>query len=98
MFNREFTRAIRIQVGNLSLWPALPSEWTGHAGSVNSVSYSPNGALVVTGLGNRTIGIWDSESGAVVVKPLTGHRGDMNSVAYSPDGRHIISRSINHTT
>src|SRR5258706_13858331 len=58
MFNREFTRAIKVRVGNLSSWPAPPLEWAGHAGSVWSVSYSRNGARVVTGSNDNTIRIW----------------------------------------
>ena len=97
MFDREFTRAIKVRVGNLSSWPGPPSEWTGHAGCVRSVSYSPNGARVVTGSEDHTIRIWDAESGVVVGEPLTGHDGNVNCVAYSPDGRHIISGSGDHT-
>src|SRR5258706_8487476 len=93
MFDREFTRAIKMRVGNLSSWPAPPLEWAGLAGCVWSVSYSPNGARVVTGSDDHTIRIWDVESGVVVGEPLTGHDGRVTSVAYSPDGRHIISGS-----
>src|SRR5258706_300063 len=97
MFDREFSRAIKMRVGNLSSWPAPPVEWAGHAQGVLSVSYSPNGARVVTGSSDRTIRIWDAESGVVVGEPLTGHAQGVPSVAYSPDGRHIISGSTDHT-
>ena len=52
--------------------------------------YSPNGTRIVTGSGDRTIRIWDAESGAVVGEHLTGHNGVVRSVAYSPDGQRII--------
>src|SRR5258707_3420572 len=97
MFDREFSRAIKMRVGNLSSWPAPPLEWTGHAGCVRSASYSPNGARGITGSDDHTIRIWDAESGAVVGEPLTGHDQGVNSVAYSPDGRHIISGSDDRT-
>src|SRR6267154_1435672 len=97
MFDSEFTRAIKMRVGNLSSWPAPPLEWTGHTGPVRSASYSPNGARVVTGSHDHTIRIWDAESGVVVGEPLTGHNKRVNSVAYSPDGRHIISGSYDDT-
>src|SRR5258706_951480 len=97
MFKREFTRAIKMRGGNLSSWPAPPLVWPGHAGFVSSVSYSPDGAHVVTGSYDRTIRIWDAESGAVVGEPLTGHIGMVQSVAYSPDGCHIISGSGDRT-
>ena len=71
--------------------------WTGHTGSIVSVSYSPNAARVVTGSRDKTIRIWDVESGNTVGEPLTGHTDCVNSVAYSPDGCHIISGSSDRT-
>src|SRR5258706_7672190 len=97
IFNRGFTRAIKMRVGNLSSWAAPPLAWTGHTDCVTSVNYSPNGARVATGSYDRTIRIWDAESGAVVGEPLTGHTDLVSSVAYSPDGRHIISGSYDST-
>ena len=86
-----------MRVGILPSWPAPPLQWTGHAGPVYSVSYLPNGAHVVIGSRDKTIRIWDAESGAVVGEPLTGHTGWVYSVAYSPDGHHIISGSGDRT-
>ena len=97
MFNREFTGAIKMRVGSLTSWPAPPLGWTGHTDRVMSISYSPNGTRVVTGSSDKTIRIWDAESGAVIGEPLTGHDGWVWSVAYSPDGRHIISGSGDRT-
>src|SRR5258706_530501 len=97
MFSREFTRAINIRVGMLSSWPAPPLEWTGHAESIWSVCYSLDGTRVVSGSSDKTIRIWDAESGTVIGEPLTGHTGGVNSVAYSPDAEHIISGSSHST-
>ncbi len=97
ILDSEFTRAIKMRVGNQSSWPAPPVEWTGHAGPILSVIYSPNGARVVTGSDDKTIRIWDTESGAIVGEPLTGHNGWVQSVAYSPNGQHIISGSSDCT-
>ena len=97
MFKKEFTRAIKMQLGNLSSWPAPPLEWTRHTGQVRSVSYLLNGACVVTGSKDGTIRIWDAESGTVVGKPLTEHNGMVHSVAYSPNRHYIISGSHDHT-
>ncbi len=59
--------------------------------------YSPNGAQVVTGSSNKTIRIWDVESGATIGEPLMGHNREVYSVAYSPDGQNIISGSDDST-
>ena len=97
MFSRECTRGIKMRTGNLLSWPAPPLKWTGHTGVITCVRYSPNGCRVVTGSRDKTIRIWDAESGAVVGEALTGHNGAVWSVAYSPDGRHIISGSRDST-
>src|SRR5258706_6995 len=97
MFSSEFTRAINIRVGKLSSWPAPPLEWTGHTRPIQSMCYSPDGTRVVSGSDDKTIRIWDAESGTVIGEPLTGHTQEVNSVAYSPNGRHIISGSDDST-
>ena len=68
-------------MGSLLSWPAPPLEWTGHTEAIRSVSYSPNGTRVVTGSNDKTVQIWDAESGVVVGEPLAGHNGGVNSVA-----------------
>ena len=83
--------------GKLSSWPAPPLQWIGHTGPVYCMSYSPNGSHIATGSSDRTIQIWDAESGAVVGEPLKGHTKRVCSVSYSPDGRHIISGSNDGT-
>ena len=82
-----------METGQLLLWPARPLKWTGHVDSVNCTSYLPNGCYIITGVNDRTIRIWDAETGVAVGKPLEGHTDWVNSVAYSPNGYHIISGS-----
>ena len=49
-------------------------------------------ARPTTGSFDKTIRIWNADTGAAVGNPLRRTR-DVNSVAYSPDGHHIISGS-----
>ena len=68
----------------------------GHTGFVNSVAYSPDGTKIISGSVDRTIKIWDANTGQCL-KTLVGHSSDVNSVAYSPDGKRIISGSYDKT-
>jgi WD40 repeat protein len=56
-----------------------------HVGVVRSVAYSPKGKFLASGGDDRTVRIWDSETGKAVAT-LRGHKATVNSVAFSPDG------------
>ena len=56
-----------------------------------SIVYSPDGHYIISGSRDKTIRIWDAETGSAVGMPLEGHTGTVCSVACSPDGRHIAS-------
>jgi WD40 repeat protein len=62
-----------------------------------SIAYSLDGCLIISGSYDRTIQIWDAETGAVAGKPLEGHSESVLSVTYSPDGWHIISGLLDKT-
>ena len=64
---------------------------------MRSIAYSPDGQRIISGSSDKTIRIWDAETGAALSRSLKGHTGDVWSVAYSPDGRHIISGSSDMT-
>ncbi|MBO7180327.1 MAG: hypothetical protein J6V51_02180, partial [Bacteroidales bacterium] len=64
----------------------------GHKYSVNSVAYSPDGTKIISGSGDKTIKIWDANTGKCL-KTLERHSEGVYSVAYSPDGTKIISGS-----
>jgi WD40 repeat protein len=55
----------------LALRSAILSD--GHADGVGSVAYSPDGRRIISGSFDRTIRIWDAETGAAVGDPLKGH-------------------------
>jgi WD40 repeat protein len=76
--------------------PALVRILTGHQGDVSSVAYSPDGRCLVSGAWDKTVAVWDAETGQRLFV-LTGHQGDVSSVAFSPDGRRIASGAYDHT-
>jgi WD40 repeat protein len=70
---------------------------SGHKNDVNSVAYSPDGRIIVSGSDDNTIRIWDAHTGAEIREPLTGHTGWVRSVAYSPNGQNIVSGADDKT-
>ena len=65
---------------------------TGHKGDVNSVAFDAQ--HIVSGSRDKTIKVWDRETGALV-HTLTGHGDWVTSVAL--DGQHIVSGSEDKT-
>jgi hypothetical protein len=76
--------------------PALVRVLTGHQDFVRSVAYSPDGRRLASGSWDRTVAVWDAETGQRL-RELAGHRGLVNSVAYSPDGRRLASGAEDRT-
>ena len=70
---------------------------TGHTDIINSVAFSPNGTMIVSGSGDKTVRLWDVATHVQIGEPLTGHTFDISSVAFSPDGKKIVSGSWDKT-
>ncbi|MHC4545378.1 MAG: WD40 domain-containing protein [Planctomycetota bacterium] len=66
----------------------------GHADAVFSVAFSPDGKLIASGSGDRTIKIWDAATGTVI---NTIGCWDSSPVAFSPDGKRIVAGSGSKT-
>jgi WD40 repeat protein len=69
---------------------------TGHNNSVWSASYSPDGTKIVSASPDKTIKIWDANTGTCL-QTLTGHTDYVYSASYSPDGTKIVSASDDKT-
>jgi WD40 repeat protein len=69
----------------------------GHSGAVNSVGFSPEGKIIASDSGDKTVRLWDASLGAHVGEPLKGHNGAVTSVAFSPDGEIVASGSYDKT-
>jgi WD40 repeat protein/energy-coupling factor transporter ATP-binding protein EcfA2 len=74
----------------------VPITLGGHEREVNSVAFSPDGKLIVSGSGDNTVRLWDIEGNAVG-QPFQGHEDYVKSVAFSPDGKLIVSGSYDKT-
>ncbi|OAX39070.1 WD40 repeat-like protein [Rhizopogon vinicolor AM-OR11-026] len=95
-FATKFPRTPQVVADHVVNWPR--TEKTLHANSrVLSVTVSPDGKRIVSGLLDDTIQVWDIESGEALGVPLRGHTRYVVSVAISPDGKHIVSGSADTT-
>jgi hypothetical protein len=76
--------------------PDLIRTLEGHSGYVRGCAFSPDGKLIVSASDDRTLKVWDSETGQSL-RTLEGHSASVNGCAFSPDGKLIVSASDDHT-
>ncbi|QRV73267.1 hypothetical protein RhiJN_01281 [Ceratobasidium sp. AG-Ba] len=82
----------------LSVSQGTQEEWTSclrsvsHPGDVFSAAFSPDDRFIVSGCGDHSIRMWDTETGSEIMS-FSGHESQVLCVAYSPDGRRIASTS-----
>jgi len=60
------------------------------------VAFSPNGSIVITGMWDGTMKLWETETGTCL-QTLAGHKSGLCHLAFSPDGRHILTASLDGT-
>lgn len=81
---------------DMALPPKLRSKLEGHAGSVRSLAFSPDGSTLAAASGKAAdssgvvwlsgeVRLWDPTTGKLT-RTLKGHDGEIKAVAFSPDG------------
>jgi WD40 repeat protein len=68
----------------------------GHEDNVSGVAWSPDGRELATTSNDRTIRIWDGDSGDELAV-LHGHEDWVQGVVWSPDGRQLATASHDQT-
>ncbi len=83
---------IRIwQVESLNQSHQIPNRiLTGHDDSIWSIAFNPDGTKIVSGSSDRSVKIWNSQTGQCL-KTFYGHNRPVLSVAFSPNGNTIAS-------
>ena len=74
-------------------------EWftlTGHDGTVNQVTFSPDSKQLATASSDETVKIWGADSGKLLTT-LSAHSGDVRAVTYCPDGSCLATASNDGT-
>lgn len=86
----------------LPIHPASASQieelalWEGHTDDVESVHFSPDGKMLVSGSDDQTIRLWRVEDGTLI-NQLTGHTARVQTVAFAPNGKLLVSGSADDT-
>ncbi|BBC22282.1 multi-sensor hybrid histidine kinase [Pseudanabaena sp. ABRG5-3] len=88
----EVTNALQEALNKRSEYNRLE----GHDNSVVSVSFSSDGKTLASGSTDKTIKLWNLETGKEI-RTLKGHDNYVNSVSFSPDGKTLASGSTDKT-
>jgi WD40 repeat protein len=85
--------------GDITVTTQVPDEWNaciqtleGHSGSVHSVVFSRDGSRLASGSGDKTVRVWDVQTGQCQ-HTLEGHSDGVGSVVFSRDGSRLASGS-----
>ncbi|MDY6939758.1 MAG: hypothetical protein SWY16_19165 [Cyanobacteriota bacterium] len=76
-------------------WVKERNRLDGHQGQINSLSFSPDGELLASASGDRTVNLW--RPSGELLETLSGHEAAVTSVAFTPDGRTIVTGSRDAT-
>jgi len=68
----------------------------GHSSDVQSVAFSPDGRLALSGSSDKTMKLWEVATGREI-RTFKGHSSSASTVAFSPDGKLALSGSFDNT-
>jgi len=95
----QFNRYPWLRPVTLSLTPPsgpLIRTLVGHTNVVEAVAVTPDGRHIVSGSWDKTLKVWDLESGRELTI-LKGHTEFIKAVVITPDGKRVISGSQDKT-
>ncbi|MBZ0316840.1 MAG: WD40 repeat domain-containing protein [Anaerolineae bacterium] len=68
----------------------------GHTDLIRDLAFHPDGLMIATASGDKTISLWNAVTGEEYAV-LLGHTDTVHSIAFSPDGRLLASASLDGT-
>lgn len=96
LFENETPQWVNINPLVSEKWNPCMQTLEGHTSLVSSVALSHDGRRLVSGSDDKTVRVWDAETGALQ-RTLEGHTGSVGSVALSHDGQRLASGSYDKT-
>ena len=97
------TYAVADWSGKIKIWrksadgeQKLVRTLPGHKETISEIMYSPDGKLIASASWDKTIKLWNAETGKLI-NTLTGHKDGITSIAFSPDSQILISGSEDKT-
>ena len=87
-----YKKTLTVKMGQMEQWSGK-CFLADHDDCVTSVAFSSDGRHLVSGSWDKSIRVWDAQTGQSIVDPIKGHDNWVTSVAFSPDSRQIVSGS-----